>query len=162
MLDPLTPSTANQCRALLVDILNHAVAKGLCPDNPAASTIGRIEKKKRKRHTVEGLKAIREHSPAWLQNAIDLALITAQRRTGILDMKFEGVRDGHLYVVQKKTAKASDAAWIRFKTTPELQAVISRCGDDTVSPYLGHRKTERKTRSRQKRRTTGPRWKSGT
>ncbi|PTQ70401.1 tyrosine-type recombinase/integrase [Pseudomonas sp. GV071] len=144
MLDPLTPRTANQCRALLVDIFNHAVAKGLCPDNPASSTIGRIEKKKRKRHTVEGLKAIREHSPAWLQNAIDLALITAQRRTDILDMKFEGVRDGHLYVVQKKTAKASDAAWIRFKVTPELQAVISRCRDDTVSPYLVHRKPDRR------------------
>lgn len=53
MLDPLTPRTAKQCRALLVDIFNHAVAKGLCPDNPAASTIGRIEKKKRRRHTVE-------------------------------------------------------------------------------------------------------------
>lgn len=73
MLDALTPRTANQCRALLIDIFNHAAAKGLCPDNPAASTINRIEKKQRKRHTVEGLKAIREKSPFWLQNAIDLA-----------------------------------------------------------------------------------------
>jgi hypothetical protein len=38
---------------------NHAAAKGLCPDNPASSTILRIEKKQRKRHTDEGLKAIR-------------------------------------------------------------------------------------------------------
>lgn len=68
-----TPRTANQCRALLIDIFNHAASKGLCPDNPAASTINRIEKKQRKRHTIEGLKAIREKSPAWLQNAIDLA-----------------------------------------------------------------------------------------
>lgn len=73
MLDALTPRTANQCRALLIDIFNHAAAKGLCPDNAAASTINRIEKKQRKRHTVEGLKAIREKSPFWLQNAIDLA-----------------------------------------------------------------------------------------
>lgn len=47
-------------------------------------------------------------------------------------------------MVQKKTAKASDAAWIRFRVTPELQAVISRCRDDTVSPYLVRRKPERK------------------
>lgn len=134
MLDALTPRTANQCRALLIDIFNHAAAKGLCPDNPAASTISRIEKKQRKRHTIEGLKTIREKSPTWLQNAIDLALITAQRRTDILNMRFDGVREGFLYVVQQKTAKASDAAWIRFKVTGELQAVISRCRDDIASP----------------------------
>jgi len=28
------------------------VSKGLCPDNPAASTINRIEKKQRKRHGI--------------------------------------------------------------------------------------------------------------
>lgn len=160
MLDALTPRTANQCRALLIDIFNHAAAKGLCPDNPAASTINRIEKKQRKRHTVEGLKAIREKSPFWLQNAIDLALITAQRRTDILNMRFDGVREGFLYVVQQKTAKASDAAWIRFKVTEELQAVISRCRDDIVSPYLIHRRPDRKSRSRRRRRTTGLRSKN--
>lgn len=155
MLDALTPRTANQCRALLIDIFNHAAAKGLCPDNPAASTINRIEKKQRKRHTVEGLRAIREKAPAWLKNAIDLALITAQRRTDILDMKFEDVRDGHLYVVQQKTAKASDAAWIRFVVTPELQGVISRCRDNVASPYLVHRRPER---LKQKQAQTKEHW----
>jgi len=105
MLDALTPRTANRCRALLIDIFNHAAVKGLCPDNPAASTINRIEKKQRKRHTVEGLKAIREKAPVWFQNAIDLALITAQRRTDILDMRFDGVRDGYLYLVRRKRRK---------------------------------------------------------
>ena len=143
LLDSLTPRTANQCRALLIDIFNHAASKGLCPDNPALSTITRIEKKKRKRHTLEGIKAIRRVAPPWLRNAIDLALITAQRRTDILDMRFDGVRDGFLYLVQKKTAKASDAAWIRFVVTDELQAVITRCKDNVVSPYLIHRKPTR-------------------
>ena len=78
---------------LLIDIFNHAAAKGLCPNNPAASTINRIEKKQRKHHTVKGLKAIREKAPAWLQNAIDLALITAKRRSDILDLRFDGVRE---------------------------------------------------------------------
>ena len=68
------------------------------------------------RHTVAGIRAIREKSPGWLQNAIDLALITAQRRIDILSMKFEDVRDGHLYVIQQKTAKATDAAWIRSRS----------------------------------------------
>ncbi|WDG79205.1 phage integrase Arm DNA-binding domain-containing protein [Pseudomonas chlororaphis] len=155
MLDALTPRTANQCRALLIDIFNHAAAKGLCPDNPAASTISRIEKKQRKRHTIEGLKAIREKSPTWLQNAIDLALITAQRRTDILDMRFDGARDGYLYLVQKKTAKATDAAWIRFLITEELQAVITRCRDNIASPYLVHRKPDR---LKQKQAQTKDHW----
>lgn len=144
LLDGLTPRAANQARALLVDIFNHAASKGLCPDNPAASTIAKLEKKQRKRHTVEGLRAIRGKSPAWLQNAIDLALITAQRRTDILSLRFDDVRDGHLYVVQQKTAKASDAAWIRFEVTPQLQAIISRCRDNVPSPFLIHRRPERK------------------
>jgi hypothetical protein len=38
---------------VLIDIFNHAAAKGLCSDIPAASTINRSEKKQRKRHTVE-------------------------------------------------------------------------------------------------------------
>jgi integrase len=145
LLDTLTSRSANQSRAILVDIFNHAASKGMCPDNPASITISRIEKKQRKRHTVEGLKAIREKAPAWLQNAIDLALITAQRRNDILDMKFDGAKDGFLYVIQGKTSKASDAAWIRFKVTPELQAVISRCRDNIASPYLIHRKPTRMT-----------------
>lgn len=70
-------------------------------------------------------------------------------------MRFDGVREGFLYVVQQKTAKASDAAWIRFKVTEELQAVISRCRDDIVSPYLIHRRPDRK---KQKQAQTKDHW----
>ncbi len=143
LLDTLTPRASNQARALLADLFNHACAKGLCPDNPAASTIQRIERKARKRHTVEGLRAIRAVSPIWLQNAIDLALITAQRRGDILAMKFDDVRDGHLYVIQQKTARASDAAWISFRLTPQLQTIVDRCRDNVLSPFLIHRQPER-------------------
>ncbi|WP_353743073.1 phage integrase Arm DNA-binding domain-containing protein [Pseudomonas fluorescens] len=92
LLDSLPPRSSNQCRNILVDIFNHAASKGLCPDNPATVVIKRIEKKQRKRHTAEGLRAIREVSPVWLQNAIDIALITAQRRNDILDMAFQAAR----------------------------------------------------------------------
>lgn len=43
----------------------------------------------------------------------------------IVAMRFDDARDGYLYVVQQKTAKASDATWIRFAVTPQLQAVLS-------------------------------------
>ena len=76
-------------------------------------------------------------------------------RTDILNMRFDGVREGFLYVVQQKTAKTSDAAWIQFKVTDELQAVISRCRDDIVSPYLIHRRPDRK---KQKQAQTKDHW----
>ena len=72
-----------------------------------------------------------------------------------LHMRFDGVQEGYLYVVQQKTAKASDAAWIRFKVTEELQAVISRFRDDIVSPYLILRRPERK---KQKQAQTKDHW----
>ncbi|NBA95550.1 tyrosine-type recombinase/integrase [Pseudomonas sp. R5(2019)] len=143
-LEPLTARSSNQARAILIDVFNHAAAKGLCPDNPAANTIPKIEKKQRKRHTVEGLKAIRSKAPLWLQNAIDLALITAQRRGDILNMRFEDIKDGFLYVVQSKTEKASDAGWLKIKITEQLNAALARCRDDILSPYLVHRRPERK------------------
>lgn len=142
-LETLTARASNQARAYLSDIFDHAVAKGLCADNPAAKTIKRREKKQRKRHTVEGLKAIRDASPVWLQNAIDIALITAQRRGDILNMRFNDVKNGYLYVVQQKTERASDCGWIRFEITPQLRDVINRCRDDIPSPFLIHRNPER-------------------
>ncbi|MGY3302766.1 hypothetical protein ACVK1X_002054 [Pseudomonas sp. PvR086] len=84
-----------------------------------------------------------------------LTLIIAQRNTDILDMRFDGVREGYLYLVQKKTAKPSDAVWIRFRVTLELQAVISRCRDDTASPHLMHRKPDR---LKQKQAQTKDHW----
>lgn len=143
-LDTLTPRASNQARSYLIDIFNHAIAKGLCPDNPAEHTIKQIEEKQRKRHTVDGLKAIRKAAPEWLKNAIDLALITAQRRGDILNMRFEDIKDNFLYVIQHKTEKASDAGWIRFELTPQLKEVIGRCRDNIPSPFLVHRKPDAK------------------
>jgi integrase len=59
-------------------------------------------------------------------------------------MKFEDVRDGFLFVVQNKTSKAADAGWLKIKVTPQLQVVLNRCRDDVLSPYLIHRRPERK------------------
>lgn len=142
-LEKMPPRSSNQTRQHLVDIFAHAAAKGLVPENIVALTLPRVDKKKRKRHTVEGLKKIREHSPTWLQNAIDLCLITAQRREDIVAMRFDDVKDDGLYVTQIKTKKHSDAGWIKFRLTPQLAAIISRCRDNVVSPYLIHRHPER-------------------
>ncbi len=102
-LDSLTPSNAKSVRSLLCNIFDVAVAKGICPDNPARITLKRHVPKQRRRHTVEGLQIIREHSPSWLENAIDLALLTAQRRSDIVKLRWSDIRDGYIYIAQQKT-----------------------------------------------------------
>lgn len=154
-LDSLTTRASNQCRSILVDLFNLAISKGICPDNPAAMTLRKNEKKTRKRHTVDGLQKIRDVSPFWLQNAIDLALLTAQRRIDILNMKWSDIQDGYLHIAQQKTTKQSDdefeelhgAGYVRIKIDSELQAVLNRCrSDNLISPFIIHRvpKTKQK------------------
>ncbi|WP_347460956.1 phage integrase Arm DNA-binding domain-containing protein [Acinetobacter sp. ANC 7454] len=146
-LDSLPPSSSNSCRSILVDLFNVAMSKGLCPDNPAEATLVKHSQRQRKRHTVEGLALIREHSPLWLQNAIDLALLTTQRRIDIIKMKWTDIHDGYLHVAQEKTTDAPDddfdimegAGYVRIKIDVELQKVLDRCKGDVVSPFIIHR-----------------------
>ncbi|MTI72539.1 MAG: integrase [Stenotrophomonas sp.] len=146
-LDGLTPRASNQARAYLVDVFNYAAAKGLVADNPPEATIPRIDNKTRKRHTVKGVRKIYAEAEPWLQNAIDLALLTAQRREDILAMRFDDIRDGALHVAQHKTRRASDAGWIRLPMTPQLKSLVARCRDEVPSPFLIHRKPERRVAS---------------
>jgi len=81
-----------------------------------------------------------EKSSAWLQNAIGLALITAQRRTDILSMKFEDVRDDHLVRDPAEDGKVHRHSVDTVQGNPELQVVIDRCRDNILSPYLIHRR----------------------
>lgn len=142
LVKPFGPRSANQIRSRLIDVFNHAAARGIVVDNPAVVTIAKLEKRITQRHTAAGLKKIRMASPLWMQNAIDLGLITAQRREDITRMRFDGIEDGYMYVVQLKTRRSSDAGWLQIKITPELQAVINRCRDDVPSPYLIHRRPD--------------------
>ncbi|WLD56921.1 phage integrase Arm DNA-binding domain-containing protein [Salinispirillum sp. LH 10-3-1] len=133
------PTTSNQYRALLVDIFRHAVAEGYCRENPAELTIPQIGEKRRKRMTVEQYQAIHAASALWLQNAMDLALLTLQRRGDVVAMRWENVREGALYVIQEKTKK-HDTGYLRIIIGPELDAVIKRCRDSVPSPFLVHRR----------------------
>ncbi|MEB3754893.1 phage integrase Arm DNA-binding domain-containing protein [Acinetobacter sp. MD2(2019)] len=147
LLDSMSVSASNHCRIVLIGLFDYAVSKGLCPDNPVTKTLSKGYVKARKRHTIDGLIKIRSASPFWLQNAIDLAMLTAQRRSDILKMKWSDIRDGYLHVVQQKTTEESDdefetlegAGYIRIKITPELQSILDRCNDGVESPFIIHR-----------------------
>jgi hypothetical protein len=129
LLDDLPASTSIGCRSFLGEIFDVAISKGLVNDNPARQTIKRYRTKQRKRHTLEGLTAVRAVAPKWLQNAIDLAMLTTQRRIDIIKMKWTDIYDGYLHVAQEKTTDDPEdefeflegAGYVRIKVDAELQ-----------------------------------------
>ena len=102
----------------------------------------------------EGLQKIRDAAEPWLKNAIDLALLTTQRRIDIINMKWLDIHDGYLHVAQQKTTDdpedafeiSEGAGYVRIKIDAELQKVLDRCKDDIDSPFIIHRTPQRKKR----------------
>lgn len=80
-------------------------------------------------------------SSVWLQNAMDLSLLSLQRREGIVAAQFAHVREAVWRVVPQQTENSSQAR-LEIVPTPDLQAVVDRCRDKVVSPYLMHRLPE--------------------
>lgn len=147
LLEKYSARSANQIRQVTVDIFRVAISRGLRTDNPAEATLKRREKKARKRLTQEQYDAIHALAEPWLKNAMDLALVTLQRRGDVSRMKFENVQKGKLYVVQEKTEKY-DTGYLAIEIGPKLKEIIKRCRDDLASPYLVHRRPERKVKER--------------
>lgn len=162
-LDELTPSNRKSVRSLLCNIFDVAVSKGLCPDNPARITLTKHVQKQRKRHTIEDLQLIRQHSPLWLQNAIDLSMLTTQRRTDIVGLRWTDIYDGYIHIAQQKTTDdpldefevMEGAGYVRIKIDNELQNVLDRCKSDNVlSPFVVHQIPKRKTKNDNKEHWT--------
>lgn len=143
LLEEQTVRASNQLRQVAVDIFKVAMSRGICETNPAELALKRKEKKTRKRLTLSQYKAIYSHADLWFKNAMDIALITLQRREDIANMKFADIKDNTLYVVQKKTEKY-DTGYIAITIGIRLAKVLTRCKSDLASPYLVHRKPVRK------------------
>lgn len=133
------PRSSNQYRSTLIDIFRHAAARGLVRENPAELTIPQSETKARKRMTLDLYQAIHANAEPWLQNAMDLALLTLQRRGDIVAMKWENIQDGYLYVIQAKTKK-HDTGYLRIRIGQDLERVLRRCRDHVASPFIVHRR----------------------
>lgn len=134
---------SNRYRSLLSLIFKYAIAQGLCENNPADKTIPRKIKKKRKRLTLEAYQAIYELAPNWLKNAMDIGLQTLQRREDIVSLKFSDIKKEYLYVIQNKTKKHGESAYLKIKIELPLRKILARCRDRMLSPYLVHRRPDR-------------------
>lgn len=125
-------------RQQLIELFNTAIEEGLRSDNPAAATRRPVAKRQRGRLTFEALQTIRSHSPTWLQNAIDLALISLQRREDLCALRWEADLGSVLRVEQMKTGKR-----LEIEVSSELRAVLQRCRDNVASPFVLHRLPEK-------------------
>ena len=146
-LNEFPPTNANHYRSLLSLIFKYAIAEGLTTLNPAMHTIKRSLVKKRRRLKKEWFDVIHENAPLFLQNAMDIALLSLQRRGDVVKMKFTDQKvepEGEfLYVVQSKTEKHGEKAFLKIPIGKELKKVIARCKDDVLSPYLVHRRSNK-------------------
>jgi len=143
LMATMTARPAQQLRQCAIDLFKTAAGRGLVESNPAELTNKPVDKKSRKRLTADQYKAILEASPLWLQNSMQIALITLQRRGDVSRMRFDGVKEGYLYVVQEKTQK-HDTGYLKISVGDDLKKVVSECRDDTASPYLVHRKHQKR------------------
>lgn len=145
VMETLTPRSGQQFRQVASDLFATAAGRGIIETNPAELTNKPVTNKQRKRLTQEQFDQIKGNAPLWLQNAMDIALVTLQRRQDISLMKFEDVKDGFLYVIQGKTKK-HDTGYLKIAVGCELDQIIKACRDDIASPFLIHRKPEKRVR----------------
>jgi len=148
MMEGYSPRTANQFRQVTSDLFRVAISRGLRDDNPALATLKRREKKARSRLTLDQYNEIWAQCDPWMRNAMDLALVTLQRRNDVANIKFDDERGGKLYVVQGKTDKY-DTGYLAITIGGALRKIIRRCRDDLASPYMIHRKPHRKIKDRE-------------
>lgn len=136
--------TAVNMRARMRDVFRMAETQGLIEQgkNPIIATYTPDRTVKRERMTLEQFHLIREKAPGWLRNAMILALLTAQRRDDIANMKFGDSREGFLYIAQGKSqgeVKLQQDVNIRLKAVGlSIADAIAQCRDNVVSRYMVH------------------------
>jgi len=139
-----TPRTQQATRSVLLDFFREAIAAGWRADNPVAPTRSERVETQRGRLSLEHFKAIHRWSaanqPAWATRAIELAIVTAQRRADIAAMLFSQTRDGHLWIEQGKGgAKVAIPLGLRLDAVGlTVGDVVARCRDGVLSRYLVH------------------------
>lgn len=143
-LNDLTVSSYVKHRKLLMDVFAFAGHQGYVQQNPAAMTLAKSDsdrQKRRKRHTLEGYKAIHAAAPDWLQRAMDIALRSLQRRGDLTRLHRDQVNlpDGTIRILQGKTRQYRQPVYLEIQMGPELREAVQACLSTGIPcPYLIH------------------------
>lgn len=132
-LRPLTREAYIKYRQQWIDIYRFTCAIGVSERNIAELTLKKAPAERvRKRWTLEQFKATRAIAEPWLRVALDLALISLQRREDLVNMRFDQIEDGRLKVRQHKTGKP-----LAIKMGDSFAAVLRAARDrNIVCPYI--------------------------
>jgi integrase len=122
---------AQAMRSFLSEFFRRAMAKGWISANPVEPTDAPRVQIQRARLTLEQFLAIHKiatrDGPSWLPLAMELALVTGQRREEIRELGPLDTHDGRLWVVPRKTKK--HAVKISIPLDLRLQAVNWSVGE---------------------------------
>jgi enterobacteria phage integrase len=148
-LDSFTGNAYTKHRGTLVKVLAFAQAKGLVSGNVAEKTLQvarEQERKVRKPLSRPQFNSIRAAAPEWLQVAMDLALITLQRRGDLVNAKYSDIQDGYIRIIQAKTEKHGERAFLRIKIGSGLSSVLERSRQMVPinCPFIVHRLPDRR------------------
>jgi integrase len=139
------PQMAGLMRKTLMDMFREAEIKGLIDKGGNPVTVTRVPdfEVERSRLTLEQFREVYEaacKAEPWVARSFELALLTAQRREDVSTMLFSDVKDGFLFVTQKKTGvKLRIPVAIRLDVLGlSLDDVIKRCRDSVVSKSMLH------------------------
>lgn len=141
---------ARNMRSRLTDVFRWAETQGVIDvgRNPVSATFNAEYKVKRERLSLEQFWLIHAQASTWGRNAMMLALVTAQRRDDIANMKFADYKGGFLHVTQGKSGGETklqiDGSIKLARVGVSVGEVIGACRDLIVSRYLVHH-TERVT-----------------
>lgn len=125
-------------RQMLIALFDTAVEEGLTQDNPARATRKPTSSKRRQRLTLHQYERIYDLAPQYLKNAMDLGLITLQRREDLVALRRDADTGDRLRVQQKKTGRR-----LAIEVCSRLREVLNRCSDGVASPFILHRLPER-------------------
>lgn len=134
---------AQAMRALLLDLFREAVAAGWTDSNPVEPTRAPRHEVSRARLTLADYLAIHRAAagmPPWVQQSMELALVTGQRRADLAKLGPRNVREGKLWISQEKTgAKVCIPLVLKLEAIGlSLAEVIERCRDAVIAPSFLH------------------------
>ncbi|MDD2701057.1 MAG: phage integrase Arm DNA-binding domain-containing protein [Sideroxydans sp.] len=141
------PRMALAMRSAAVDIWKDAVEEGWADDNLAAKTRAPTVTVKRSRLTLEDFLLIHAKAltlDAWIPRAMELALLSSQRREDIAAIEFRRGKDttawvdDRLYVIQGKTGNKVSIPLDTSIAGFNLSTTIKACRDNVVSRWLVH------------------------
>lgn len=136
-----------KARTALQDCFREAITAGWIDRNPASDTRAPTPSVKRARLSVDEYRRIHawsaENQPSWATRSIEMALVTAQRRSDIAAMRFADVVDGYLRVKPIKTRERGTKLAIPLGLRIDVMGwtvgeTIARCRDITVSHFMIH------------------------